>query len=232
MKIIYYYVIHVIPSELDAKNFNSLSLAFNAGKKYYIPYNENTVCKSYESVSLDNWKIFHDVERERTILDTYKKKERARKEKYIAKEVKADYTPYAFTKDDFTNIIKSEYGYENRRKFPDAKGYYLLKTGDVTIKEDIDKKLLTWSTPVLIQFWSADIVQTKEIKEAGKPYSPAKDEVLNEKAISDWIPIYVNEYDEWGSKKTKLFLTTGDKPFCFMALLQIYENEIEIIENL
>jgi hypothetical protein len=59
------------------------------------------------------------------------------------------------------------------------------------IQEEVNKDGINWKAPVLVQFIAAERVYSPEIKEAGKPYSPAKQEVIEKGPVSDWLPVYI-----------------------------------------
>lgn len=191
MKVTYYELYdnrcESIPKELEDRKFSSFNLAISAIRKVYKPFRnggENLFS------SLDDLVIYGQDTQQ--VVIGHRKTRR-----------KKELTPI-YESETYTKVVKSylEYntnktGFYSGNTSRDKKGYFITKIGE--IKEEIKDNQIVWQAPVLVQFWSAERKYSPEVKQEGLPYSPAKSEIVNELAISEWLPIY---YTPGGSFRT------------------------------
>lgn len=184
MKISYYTTIDhyrygQIPKSLEDRNFATFDKAVEAIKANYKPFEH-----PYLSVVLSKTDVWGMVpQQEFSHFEKPRKKEGPVYKTVEYPGIIKNYDKFNCPKADFYK--HNGYGWEKR----DFDGFYNLKLGE--IQEKIDEDGINWKAPVLVQFVAAERVYSPEVKEAGKPYSPAKQEVIEKEPVSDWLPIYV-----------------------------------------
>lgn len=184
MKVTYYEIYDnrydSIPKELENRKFSSFEGAIRALKGCYKPFRncgENLICDLDELV-------IYEQETQQVVIDY--KKVKGKKEQIPIYE-----------SETYTKVVKSylEYntnksGFYSGNTSKDKKGYFITKIGEVQETIDAKESQISWQAPVFVQFWSAERKYSPEVKQEGLPYSPAKSEVINELAISEWLPVY------------------------------------------
>lgn len=195
MKITYYELydnrFDSIPKELEGRKFSSFDLAIGAVKKVYKPFRKNGGGGLLDSL---DYLVIYGQDTRQTITDY--KKVRGKTEKVPV------YKTETYTKviQDYSEYNTNKTGFYSGNTSKDKKGYFVTKIGEVQEKIDTEKSEISWQAPVLIQFWNAERKYSPEVKQEGLPYSPAKSEVVNELAISEWLPIY---YTPAGNYKSR-----------------------------
>ena len=218
MKITYYTAdstrYHSIPKEISEVNFATIERAFQTVKSHYKPFQSPWFSiKSFSKAEI--WQ-----EKEVQVVTGYRKYKKEQIPIYETQKVwnpEINYHDYNTPESEFLN--------------KGTKGFFKLKIGD--IKEEIEETEILWSAPVLVQFWSADRIHTPEIKKPGEPYQPEKKEIVNQKAISDWIPVYYkSEYRENNFYLDKLSGRMWDniQPYLLHDSIYFSKNELEILE--
>lgn len=174
---------------MEGRKFSSFDSTINAIKKAYKPFNG----KTGENLLGDlGYLVVYGQDTRETIVSH--RKVRGKKEQIPIYE-----------SETYTKIIKdySEYNTGKSSFYSDntsngKKGYFITKFGE--IQESIKDNQITWEAPALIQFWSAERKYSPEVKQEGLPYSPAKSEIVNELAISEWLPIYHTPAGSYSSR--------------------------------
>lgn len=193
MKVTYYEIYDdrydSIPKELENRKFSSFEGAIKALKVSYKPFRncgENLIC------DLDELVIYGQETQQ--VITGYKKFRGSKKEPIPIYETETytkvvkDYSEYNTNKSGF-------YRGDNTKK-----GYFITKLGEVQETIDIKESQISWKAPAFVQFWSAERKYSPEVKQEGLPYSPAKSEVINELAISEWLPVYYTPRGNFSSR--------------------------------
>lgn len=184
MKISYYFIddryrYQNIPKSLEDRNFATFDKAVEAIKANYKPFEH-----PYLTLALDKTDVWGMIpQQEFSHFEKPRKKEGPVYKTVEFPGIVKNYAKFNCRKVDFYKY--NGYGWEKR----DFDGFYNLKLG--AIQEEVNKDGINWKTPVLVQFIAAERVYSPEIKEVGKPYSPAKQEVIEKGPVSDWLPVYI-----------------------------------------
>lgn len=77
--------------------------------------------------------------------------------------------------------------------------FFGTKTGEtIQILEDDQ---IVWKAQVFVKFFNARREFSREIKEAGKPYQPEREEVVVLGEASDWLPVWRVKGDNYNEEK-------------------------------